>query len=96
MKARLAGEQGYLFSDLRKSVPLQNRRLEVQADRFAAFLLVPSREFFEQFRSQIHDGKAVTPGQISSVFGVSCAAAEIRLSTLNSISGGGPGQQALL
>jgi hypothetical protein len=30
------------------------------------------------------------------VFGVSCAAAEIRLSTLNSISGGGPGQQALL
>ncbi len=96
LKSHLSNPQDSLFGNAEPPAPLQHPRLEIQADLFASFLLVPTLEFYEHFGNQIQRGKVITPREVSGLFGVSLKTAEIRLQTINNISGGGAGQQAFL
>lgn len=60
-----------------------NRRMEIQADLFAAALLMPKAVITKVFGSQIQSGNPISIEELATYFGVSRQAAEIRLRELN-------------
>jgi Zn-dependent peptidase ImmA (M78 family) len=62
--------------------PHQSKPMEIQADKFAAALLMPRNQMFAQFRPILERDGFINPQDVARTFGVSIQAAEIRLKTL--------------
>lgn len=71
----------------------QDGRLEIQADRFAAHLLMPRNAVGTLYRSLNRPNGLITAEEVAETFGTSKQAAQIRLETLGLLSKNNPGQR---
>jgi Zn-dependent peptidase ImmA (M78 family) len=73
-------------------LPAQDSRMELQADRFAAALLMPRDAMLERFGADVRQGDLIEPARVADAFGTSVEAARIRLEGLRMVLRDSPGR----
>jgi len=71
----------------------QDKRLEIQADKFASSLLMPRDVLIELYQGCSRPNGLITAEEVAETFGASRQAARIRLETLGLLSKSSPGQR---
>lgn len=83
------GAQQPLF--LTEQVPLQDKRTEWQADRFAGALLMPHELMLDLYSNRARTGELIDPREVATTFDVSRQSAQIRLEALKLVLTDSPG-----